>query len=246
MQERETRHGLAFPFRRGDEGDLIAQQLVAPLRVPLGAPALSTKEHDRETDRSHQFDVVALVDHQRGVLGQVDGRLHRGLVGACAVGDERVPERQASCAPREVDGEVRRVPLVVLVVAGVQHVEVARLLGEDLARDGRVAVDQRGAVQRREEPLVRVHDEAVGVTDAFEQVAVREREERGAAVGAVDVEPQTVLARVAADAFDIVDDARVGGAGGRDDAHDGLGTLIGLERGGEACASEPMVVGRHE
>jgi len=63
-----------------------------------------------------------------------------------------------------VDREVRRVPLVVLVVARVQDVEVAGLLGEDFARDGRVAIDQRAAVERPEEPLVRVDDEAVGVS----------------------------------------------------------------------------------
>jgi hypothetical protein len=61
----------------------------------------------------------------------------------------------------------------VLVVLGVQHVEVARLLGEDLARDRGVAVEQGRAVERREQPLVGVHDETVGVAHALEQVTVR-------------------------------------------------------------------------
>ena len=109
----------------------------------------------------------------------------------------------------------------------MQHVEVARLLGEDLARHGRVAVDQRAAVERREEPLVGVDDEAVGVANAAEEVAVGGREDRGAAVGAVDVEPEVVLAREAAEPLEVVDDARVGGAGRGDDADHVLGVGVG-------------------
>ena len=82
--------------------------------------------------------------------------------------------------------------------AAVQDVEVTGLLGEVAPRGGRVAVDQRAAVQRAEEPLVGIDDEAVGVADAREQFALG-REERRAAVGAVHVEPQVVLSRVAAE-----------------------------------------------
>ena len=61
--------------------------------------------------------------------------------------------------------------------------------------DARVAVQQRARVERGEQPLVRVDDEAVGVLDAGEQVADARRRERGAAVRTVDVHPGAELRR---------------------------------------------------
>jgi len=94
----------------------------------------------------------------------------------------------------------------------VQDVEVTRLLGQDLSRRRGVAVDKSRAVERREQPLVRVDHETVGVADAFEQVSVRRREERRATVGAVDVEPQLVFVGVGAESLEVVHDAGVGRA----------------------------------
>ncbi len=243
MQEGEAGDGLAFPLGGSDEGNLVGQQLAAPEGVALLVPTLAPKEHHREPDRAHQLDVVHPADHHGRALGQVDRDLDGRLVGVDAVGDEREPERQASGPAREVDGEVRGVPLVVLVVAGVQDVEVARLLGQDLSRDRGVAVDQGGAVQGREEPLVGVHDEAVGVAKPGEEIAVRGREDRGAPVGAVDVVPEAVLAREAAEPLDVVDDAGVGGPRRGDHADHTLGIVVVGEGLFQVGPGEAVVVG---
>ena len=68
-------------------------------------------------------------------------------------------------AAREVDGEVRRVP----VAQRLQRVEVLRLLRVRPPGLQRVAVEERAAVERREQPLVRVHDERVRPLHAGEE-----------------------------------------------------------------------------
>ena len=60
----------------------------------------------------------------------------------------------------------------------VEHVEVLGVLGVGGPGDARVAVEQRAAVERGEQPLVRIDDEAVGALDAGE--AVRGRSARRA------------------------------------------------------------------
>ena len=57
-----------------------------------------------------------------------------------------------------------------------------------------IAVEQRRAVERREQPLVRVDDERVGGLDSVEPVADARREQRGAAVRGVDVHPEAAVA----------------------------------------------------
>ena len=93
----------------------------------------------------------------------------------------------------------------------MQHLEVLGVLG--VHRLGQVgpAVDQRGAVEGGEEPLVRVDDERVGALETPELIPHRRGEERRrAAVGAVDMEPQPVLVGDVGHTVEIVDDARVG------------------------------------
>src|SRR5712664_3395532 len=58
---------------------------------------------------------------------------------------------------------------------------------------GRVAVEQRRAVEWRKQPFVRVNDHGVGLLDAVEEPAHRGREQAGAAVSRVDVKPQSLL-----------------------------------------------------
>ena len=70
---------------------------------------------------------------------------------------EREPERQAAGAAGQADRVVGRVPLGGLG----EHVEVAGVLGVRGPGQRRVAVEQGAAVERREEPLVRVDDERV-------------------------------------------------------------------------------------
>jgi len=67
------------------------------------------------------------------------------------------------------------------------------------------------------------------------------REEGGGPVRTVDVKPEVVLAREAAEPFEVVDDTRVGGAGGGDDADDVVTVGIGFKGRLERGASEAVV-----
>ena len=69
MQEREPAHGLAFPLRRWDEGDLIAVQATSPLLVVVGLPAEPSEQHDAEVGVADQFEMGLLTDQCRGRLG---------------------------------------------------------------------------------------------------------------------------------------------------------------------------------
>ena len=65
------------------------------------------------------------------------------------------------------------------------------MLGVREACTGRVAVDQRACVERREQPLVRVDDERVGEFHPGEHGPHPLHEHRGEAVRAVDVQPDS-------------------------------------------------------
>ena len=104
-----------------------------------------------------------------------------------------------------------------------------------------LAVEQRGAVERGEQPLVGVDDERVRLLDAGEAVAHARREQRRAAVGAVDVEPQPALARDLAHAGEVVDDAGVGRAGGRHHGAHRRRVAVGVERGAQGGAGQAVV-----
>ena len=71
----------------------------------------------------------------------------------------------------------------------VQHVQVLGVLPVGGRADRRVAIDERAAVERREQPLVRVDDEAVGTLDPGVPVPDARAASAGASVGTVDVEP---------------------------------------------------------
>ena len=76
----------------------------------------------------------------------------------------------------------------------------------------RLPVDQRAAVERREQPLVRIDDEAVRPLDALEQVPHRRRRQRRRSVRAVHMHPDTVLGAHVRHAGQVVDDSEVCGA----------------------------------
>ena len=78
--------------------------------------------------------------------------------------------------------------------------------------------------------LVGIKDDGVGALDPGESALALMAQDEGAAVGAVDVEPQAVLVRDRADADEVVDDAGVGRAARGDDGDDRLGVRIGGER----------------
>ena len=132
-------------------------------------------------------------------------------IGVEAVDGQREPQREAPGAPGQVEGVVARVPLLGL--PAVQDVEVLGVLGVHRLGQVGLAVDQGGAVEGREEPLVRIDDERVGPLETGEPVPHRGREQRGGpAVGAVDVKPQRVLGGDVRHARQVVDDAGVGRA----------------------------------
>ncbi len=185
--------------------------------------------------------MLAVADQLRGVPGQRQAGLDGVGVRLDAVHGEREPERQAAGAPGQVVGVVGGVPLVAL---GVQHVQVGGVLGVHGTGELRVAVDQRGAVERREQPLVRVDDEGVGVLDAVVALPDGGGEQARAAVGAVDVEPQAALAGDLGQALEVVDDALVGGAAGADDGDHRLRVRVGGQGGAQRLAGEPAVDGR--
>ncbi len=76
----------------------------------------------------------------------------------------------------------------------------------------RAPVQQRAAVERREQPLVGVDDEAVGALDPWNLCPHGGRCQRGAAVGAVDVHPEVAAVAHLGHTGEVVDDAEVGGA----------------------------------
>ena len=98
------------------------------------------------------------------------------------------PDRQATGPPGQVVGVVARVPL--LGVVAVEDLQVGGVLGVDRLGQIGLAVEQRGAVERCEQPLVGIDDERVGPFEPGELVPARGSEQGRPAVGAVDVEPQ--------------------------------------------------------
>ena len=163
---------------------------VAPRLILLGRPSDATEQHDRQFGFHQQFGVGAVVDQAGGHPSGGERGLDRLGVGVGAVRGEAEPQRQASRPTREVVGVVARVPRFVGRVGGVEHVEVLGVLRVRPTGDRRIAVQQRARVERREEPLVWIDDEAVGAFDPVETSADTRRGERCAAVRAVDVEPR--------------------------------------------------------
>ena len=105
------------------------------------------------------------------------------------------------------------------------------------------AVEQRTAVEGREQPLVRVEDERVGLLEADVLRLQRPGEDAGSAVGTVDVEPPVAALRQRAHPGEIVDDAGVGRAGGTDHGDDVGQVGIGVDRCLHGLARQ-TVVGR--
>ncbi len=106
-----------------------------------------------------------------------------------------------------------------------------------------LAVEQGGAVERREQPLVGIDDERVGLFESRELVPDRGGEQRGSAVGAVDVEPQIALVRHLGHAGEIVDDAGVGRPGRGDDADDVVGPRMLRQHIAQARAGQAVILG---
>ncbi len=186
---------LAVPRRRRHECRALVEQAVAPRLVVVRVPARTTEQQDAELGLHDQFEMAGIVDQPGTLASDVERSLDRVAVGLGAVGRQAEPERQAAGATRQVMGEVAGVPVVTVAVgvAPVQHVEVLGVLRVRGAADVGIAIHQRAAVERSEEPLVRVDDEAVGVFDAAVQIAHAGSGQPCAAVGTVDVQPHFCL-----------------------------------------------------
>ena len=178
------------------------------------------------------------------LLRDGQARLDRVAVGVEAVHGHGEPQRQPAGPARQVEGVVARIPL--LGVLAVQHLEVLRVLGVHRLGQVGLSVDQRGAVEGREQPLVGVDDERVGPLESGELLAHRRGEERRrAAVGAVDVEPQRMLCRDVGHAVEVVHDAGVGRPRRGHDADD-VAPAAGRRAGPpQRVAGQPMVQRRH-
>ena len=133
--------------------------------------------------------------------------------------------REAARPTREVVRVVGRVP----VGRGQRRVEVRRQLPVGRERQRRISVQQRARVVRREQPLVRVHDERVGPLDTVEQRPDGRRQERRASVGAVHVEPESAVGADVRDAGEVVDGPGVRRSGARHDGEHAV-AAVGLER----------------
>ena len=110
----------------------------------------------------------------------------------------------------------------------------------------RLPVDQGGAVEGGEQPLVGIDHERVDPLDAAEALPDRRGEQCGAAVGAVHVEPELAFLGHVGHAVEVVDDAGVGGAPGGHHGDDVVAPRVGGQRGPQGLAGQAMVVDRHE
>ena len=215
----------------------LAQQPVRPALVLLRRPPHPAEHHDGGVRLAQQLEVVALLDLGRGVPGDLERALDGRGVGVRAVGGQAEPEGQPAGAPGQPHRVVRGVELGGLG----QHVQVAGLLGVRGPAQLRVAVDQRAAVERREQPLVRVDDEGVAALDAGVALADAGRREPGPAVRAVDVEPDPELGADLGHRGQVVHDAEVRGAGGGDHGEQALGSA-GAPASPQVLAGQPAVV----
>ena len=146
-------------------------------------------------------------------------------IGVEPVHGEREPQGQAPGAPGQVEGVIARVPLLGL--SAVQDVQVLGVLGVHGLGQVGLAVDQGGAVERREEPFVGIHNERVGPLEAGKLVPYGRREQGGsAAVGAVDVKPQGLLGGDVRHPGQVVHDAGVRRACRGHDADDVVASRI--------------------
>jgi hypothetical protein len=104
-----------------------------------------------------------------------------------------------------------------------------------------LAIQQRAAVERGEQPLVRVDDERVGVLDPGVQAPNGWRCKTRPAVRPVDVEPDAEIGADLRHGVEIVDRAEVCRARRRDHREEGLGSL-GLQDRSKVVATEPLVL----
>ncbi len=139
-------------------------------------------------------------------------------------------------------GVVGGIPLGRLLVDDVQ---VAGILPVHGPGQRRLAVHQGGAVERREQPLVRIDDERVSMLDPGVRGPDAGREQACPAVRAIHVEPELALCRNGRETGKVIDDAGVGRAGRRHDRRERTRITVGRDSGADGIAGEPVVIGRY-
>ena len=221
VDEAKAHARLAAPRRRLRERDLLAEHPIRPRQVLHLRPSRPPEQDDRQRRLRDELEVRAPADLLRRRPGHVQNRLHGLPVGTRAVRREGEPEGEAAHATGEVVGVVRRRPFA----RGVDVLEVLGLLSERRRGKAWIAVEDRGAVERREQPLVRVDHDRVGPLDPVEQRPDGGGGESRAAVRAVDVQPDAEPPADLGDAGEIVDVAAVRRAAGRGDGEDAVEVL---------------------
>ena len=165
-----------------------------------------------------RLEVVGRVEHRVKLLGQVDRHVDH-------VGEQLRPEQRPD-APHAERGrplrafQVHDAAVVVGQLRRGRIEQVRRILVERGDAVLAVAVEQHRAQRRHEHHLVGVADDAVGLLDAGEQVAMPRAERQRAAVGRIDVQPDFVPAADVGDVGERIERAdRRRARGGRDGDH---------------------------
>ena len=192
-----------------------------------------------------------VIDQPCALPGDRERRLDGVAICLGAMGCQAEPEGQSAGPAREVVGEVAGVPVVTvrIVAPAVQDVEVLGVLRMRCPPHVGVAVDEGTAVERCEQPLVRIDDEAVGMLDAVVTIADARRSQACSAVGTVDMHPHIELSTDSSNTGEVVDDAGVGRAcRGHDREH----TIAVLRSKPGECLTQrgaphpALLIGRHQ
>ena len=135
--------------------------------------------------------------------------LRQALPPICANDHPQLEGAEAAAQRQAVIHQVDHVLLVRLEVFGDQ-----RECAFQIIRPPRV---QQAAIDRRQQPFVRIGDERIGTVAARQHVSVRRHQRRGTAVRRVHVQPHPVAFAYVGNRRHRVDAGRGRGAHGRDD-----------------------------
>src|SRR5450631_3879382 len=236
IEEGKTSDRLTLVRGRHHKGELLAQHLIAPSLIVLGPPTMPAEDHHGQVGLAQLLKIRASGDLSLGEPRHLQRSLDRLRVGPGPVSGQREPQRQPASPTGEPDRVLGRVPLRI-----VEHVQIRRLLGVGPASEGGLTIQEGAAVERREQPLVRVDDEGVGVLDPVKEVTNRWGGQTRPAVGAVDVDPDAELSADLRHGVEVVDDAEVRGARRCDDGKEGLGSL-GLQDLTQVVPAQSLVL----
>ena len=176
------------------------------------------------------------LDPSLRVEGQVEAAVDRRPERGQAEVAERHPELQRAAAAGELQAEVGEVHLAVPASMSLRKSGEISKPRRSARRRGRAAPQ----LDRLVEPFVRVERDRVGELHAGERLAAALAEAGEGAVGAVDVEPDAMLAADLRELAERVDRARGRGAGVRDH-HERLPAAgeVGGDRAAEGVRADP-------